>query len=74
MSELSEFFASVSITVDKKLEEVFAEQKTSASERLDEAIRWSIFAGGKRFRPALIFASGRTFGVDEAKLSRTNRV
>jgi geranylgeranyl pyrophosphate synthase len=71
MSELSEFFASVSITVDKKLEEVFAEQKTSASERLDEAIRWSIFAGGKRFRPALIFASGRTFGVDEAKLSRT---
>jgi geranylgeranyl pyrophosphate synthase len=28
-----------------------------------QAIRWSVFAGGKRFRPALLLASGRTFGA-----------
>jgi geranylgeranyl pyrophosphate synthase len=71
MDELSEFFAAVSSTVDATLEEVFAEERTSKSERLTEAVRWSIFAGGKRFRPALIFASGRTFGVDDAKLAKT---
>ena len=71
MDELSEFFAAVSSTVDATLEEVFAEERTSKSERLTEAVRWSIFAGGKRFRPALIFASGRTFGVDDDKLAKT---
>jgi geranylgeranyl pyrophosphate synthase len=27
------------------------------------AIRWSVFAGGKRFRPLLLFAVGETFGA-----------
>ena len=71
MDELSDFFASVSAAVDETLEEIFAEEKTSRSYQLDEAIRWSIFAAGKRFRPALIFASGRTFGVEEAMLAKT---
>lgn len=39
--------------------------------RLHEAIRWSLFAGGKRFRPALVFAVGRTFGATTDKLIRT---
>ena len=71
MDELSEFFAFVSATVDRTLEEVFSEERTSTSGRLNEAIRWSMFAGGKRFRPALIFASGRTFGVEDAMLAKT---
>jgi farnesyl diphosphate synthase len=71
MGDLAEFFNSVSIATDKTLEELLAEERTSTSKRLNEAIRWSIFAGGKRFRPALIFASGRTFGVEDAKLERT---
>ena len=32
-------------------------------QKVHEAIRWSLFAGGKRFRPALLLASGQTFGA-----------
>ncbi|HET6862795.1 MAG TPA: farnesyl diphosphate synthase [Pyrinomonadaceae bacterium] len=32
-------------------------------ERVNQAIRWSVFAGGKRFRPALLLATGQTFGA-----------
>ena len=32
-------------------------------QKVHEAIRWSVFAGGKRFRPALLLASGQTFGA-----------
>ncbi len=39
--------------------------------RLHSAIRWSIFAGGKRFRPMLVLAVGAIFGASEAKLLRT---
>ena len=39
--------------------------------RLHEAIRWSLFAGGKRFRPALLFAAGSAFGAAAEKLVRT---
>ena len=71
MSELDEFFASVSAAVDKTLDEIFSQERPSKSERLNDAIRWSIFGGGKRFRPALIYASGQTFGVEDAKLAKT---
>ena len=32
------------------------------------AIRWSLFAGGKRFRPALVLAVGETLGASPAEL------
>jgi geranylgeranyl pyrophosphate synthase len=35
------------------------------------AIRWSVFAGGKRFRPALLLAVGQTFGASQERLIRT---
>jgi geranylgeranyl pyrophosphate synthase len=38
---------------------------------LHEAIRWSVFAGGKRIRPALVYAVGRAFGAESAALSQT---
>jgi geranylgeranyl pyrophosphate synthase len=38
---------------------------------LHEAIRWSIFAGGKRFRPTLVLAVGKVFGTSQVKLLRT---
>src|SRR5260370_936730 len=31
--------------------------------RVHSAISWSMFAGGKRFRPALLVATGQTFGA-----------
>ena len=70
MAELIEFFAAASATVDAKLEELFAGE-TNSSDRLKIAVRWSLFAGGKRFRPALVFASGRAFGASDRMLVGT---
>jgi len=39
--------------------------------RLHEAMRWSTFAGGKRFRPMLVFASGKLFGIKIPRLLNT---
>lgn len=39
--------------------------------RLHAAIRWSLFAGGKRFRPALVFAVGKVFDAPVRKLLGT---
>lgn len=33
----------------------------TAPERVHQAIRWSVFAGGKRFRPGLLIATGQVF-------------
>ncbi|HSE24782.1 MAG TPA: farnesyl diphosphate synthase [Pyrinomonadaceae bacterium] len=40
-------------------------------ERVNQAIRWSVFAGGKRFRPALVLATGQTFGASIESLLKT---
>ena len=40
-------------------------------QKVHEAIRWSVFAGGKRFRPALLLASGQTFGAPVEVLLNT---
>lgn len=40
-------------------------------EKVHQAIRWSIFAGGKRFRPALVIATGETFGAPIEALIKT---
>ena len=66
MDELKEFFASAAADVEAKLNELVAEPG-----RLHDAMRWSIFGGGKRFRPALLFASGETFGAPRQQLMKT---
>ena len=40
-------------------------------EKVHQAIRWSIFAGGKRFRPALLIATGETFAAPIQALIKT---
>jgi geranylgeranyl diphosphate synthase type II len=35
----------------------------TAPEKVHQAIRWSVFAGGKRFRPGLLIATGQVFGA-----------
>lgn len=40
-------------------------------QNVHQAIRWSVFAGGKRFRPALLIASGQTFGASVESLLNT---
>jgi len=38
---------------------------TAVPARLHEAMRYSVLGGGKRIRPALLFATARTLGLDE---------
>ena len=44
---------------------------TSEPAKIHNAIRWSVFAGGKRFRPALLLATGVAFGASVNALLRT---
>ena len=43
----------------------------AAPEKVHHAIRWSVFAGGKRFRPALLLATGQAFGAENRRLLKT---
>ena len=70
MNRLEKFFAECSQDVDSELEKIVPSAET-APQKLHAAIRWSLFAGGKRFRPALLLAVGATFAADRKKLLNT---
>jgi len=70
MDKLIIFFADCTRKVDEKLESLVPSAQTEPK-KLHEAIRWSLFAGGKRFRPALLLAVGETFGAPENNLLQT---
>jgi geranylgeranyl pyrophosphate synthase len=44
----------------------------AAPEKIHQAIRWSVFAGGKRFRPVLLLAVGQAFEAPVEDLIRTS--
>jgi geranylgeranyl pyrophosphate synthase len=51
-----------------RMEQALAGRLPGADEiptRLHEAMRYSVLGGGKRIRPALVFATGRTLGLAE---------
>lgn len=73
MSKLKTFFANCSRIVDKQLDELVPSEQIEPK-RLHKAISWSLLAGGKRFRPALVLAVGQAFGAEEEKLLRTAAV
>lgn len=70
MEDLREFFAGVSARVDAELERLIPADGIGPRS-LRDAMRWSLFGGGKHFRPALVFAVGRTFRASDEKLVRT---
>lgn len=70
MQTIAEFFSEVAEAVNRELDWLIPE-RGSGPQELRDAIRWSLFAGGKRFRPALVFAAGRTFGAADRLLLRT---
>lgn len=70
MNKLKTFFADCTRKVDDKLESLVPSAQIEPK-KLHEAVRWSLFAGGKRFRPALLLAVGQTFGVSDDKLLQT---
>ena len=65
-----EFLSSCRGVIDAELDKLIPPESTEP-QRLHAAIRWSVFAGGKRFRPALLLAAGRTFGAHTDQLIRT---
>ena len=71
MPKLKTFFADCAEIIEKKLDELVPSAEIEPK-KLHEAIRWSLLAGGKRFRPALLFAVGKTFGTENEKLWRTS--
>jgi geranylgeranyl pyrophosphate synthase len=70
MHDLKEYFAEVTALVNAELDWLIPETG-QGPESLRAAMRWSLFGGGKHFRPALVFAVGRTFGAKDEQLVRT---
>src|SRR5688572_28755036 len=68
MTLLQEFIAEVSREVDARLDGLIP-PADAEPRRLHEAMRWSVFAGGKRIRPAILMAVGKTFGATSDILS-----
>jgi len=65
-----EFLAACRALIDSELDRLIPKESESPK-RVHSAIRWSLFAGGKRFRPALLLATGQTFGASANLLLRT---
>ena len=70
MPEPENFFAECTKTVDATLDALLPSGKI-APENLYAAMRWSVFAGGKRLRPALLLATGEMFGASRENLLKT---
>jgi len=69
-TDAREFFASCRVLIDAELDRLIPKE-TDEPTQVHAAIRWSVFAGGKRFRPALLLATGQTFGASVDALVRT---
>src|SRR5438132_2321357 len=69
-TDAREFFASCRPLIEAELDRLIPKESESP-QRVHAAIRWSVFAGGKRFRPWLLIAVGQTFAVSLDHLLRT---
>jgi geranylgeranyl pyrophosphate synthase len=69
-TDAREFFSACRTLIDAELDRLIPKE-SEAPQRVHAAIRWSVFAGGKRFRPALLIAVGQTFGASLDRLLRT---
>jgi geranylgeranyl pyrophosphate synthase len=59
---LQHFVADARKLVDAALDRILPAESAPPT-NVHAAIRWSVFAGGKRFRPILLLAVGKTFGA-----------
>src|SRR5437879_8869220 len=64
-----EFLASCREVIDSQLD-LLIPKESDEPKRVHSAIRWSVCAGGKRFRPALLLATGQTFGANVEDMLR----
>jgi geranylgeranyl pyrophosphate synthase len=67
-SDLETFLATATVAVDRELDRLIPPED-EAPVRLHRAVRHSVFAGGKRFRPALVFAVGESLGANIGDLA-----
>jgi geranylgeranyl diphosphate synthase type II len=67
---LPDFLTQARKRVDHALDQLLPAESVSPT-NIHMAIRWSVFAGGKRFRPALLLATGETFGAASESLIAT---
>jgi geranylgeranyl pyrophosphate synthase len=66
-----QFFRECAARVEGKLDLLVPLEGTGPI-HLHRAVRWSLFAGGKRLRPSLLLATAQAFGVsDDARLLST---
>ena len=61
--ELRSRLASFRELIDERLDHLIPKE-TTGPESVHSAIRWSLFAGGKRFRPLLLIATAHEFGAE----------
>lgn len=69
-ASLADFFREGRTLIDARLEQLLPAESVEPV-AVHSAIRWSVFAGGKRFRPLLLLAVGETFGAAHEKLLST---
>ena len=69
-TDAHDFLASCRALIDAELDRLIPKEIEEPT-RVHSAIRWSVFAGGKHFRPALLLATGQTFGAPVEDLVRT---
>jgi geranylgeranyl pyrophosphate synthase len=67
---LAEFLVETRKLVDAALDQILPAESVPPV-KVHAAIRWSVFAGGKRFRPLLSIAAGKTFGAAPELLINT---
>jgi len=70
MNEITEFMSEARLRVDASLDLIIPSAKSDPMQ-LHNAIRWSVFAGGKRVRPAIVYAVGRAFDCPAVRLEGT---
>jgi geranylgeranyl pyrophosphate synthase len=68
--ELDALLAGSRALVEVELNSLLPSSATTP-EKIHQAIRWSVFAGGKRFRPALLLAVGQAFSAPVKLLLKT---
>jgi geranylgeranyl pyrophosphate synthase len=68
--KLDDLIAQIRALVDAQLE-VLLPGANISPERVHQAIRWSVFAGGKRFRSFLLLATGKTLEAPLDQLLNT---
>lgn len=69
-ADLEKFVVEARRLVDAALDRILPAESVLPA-RVHAAIRWSVFAGGKRFRPLLLLAVGETFGASSDLLIDT---